>query len=116
MSVFMSKTPLNILKAGLAKLKKGVGECRKNILACLRRKENISNEEEQWLDNEANYMEEDTVVDLLDKASDYQHGVSRLTTQQKIVVKKLMELGSGIKKIAGNKRKHMASLLLCSKN
>jgi chaperonin cofactor prefoldin len=59
------------------------------------------------LDNEANFVDEDAVVDLLEKASDYKHGLKRLNSQQKILVEKLKELGGNIKKVAGSKRKRM---------
>jgi hypothetical protein len=57
-----------------------------------------------WLDNEANLADEDTVIDLLKNASDYEHGLEQSEPRQKMVVDRLMELGGGVKKAIGNKR------------
>ena len=43
------------------------------------------------MDNAGNIVDEEAVVDLLENASDYEHG-------QKILVKKLKELGGGVYK------------------
>ena len=59
------------------------------------------------MDNKANFVNEDPVVDLLDKASNYEHGLEHLNLQQKVLLEKLTELGGGIKKVAGHKRKRM---------
>ncbi|KAJ7744424.1 hypothetical protein B0H16DRAFT_1455047 [Mycena metata] len=45
------------------------------------RKKKISYADEEWLDQEGNFMEEDTVVHTLENASDYEHGFKRLTTK-----------------------------------
>ena len=49
---------------------------------CLNR---ISDEDEEWLDNAGNTVDE-AVLDLLENASDYEHGLAQLTAQQKILV------------------------------
>jgi len=69
--------------------------------------EKISAEEEEWLDTDANLVDEEAVIDLLEKAPDYEHGLMQLNSQQKSLVDKLVELGCGIKKVAlsENKRK-----------
>ncbi|THU75231.1 hypothetical protein K435DRAFT_707514 [Dendrothele bispora CBS 962.96] len=100
----MAPNPLNSLKKGLSILKKRTDAKAKDLRAKLARCETISAAEEQWLDNEANIIDEQLVLDKLGQASDYDHGLERLNSQEKGVVKKLMELGSGIE-IAGNKRK-----------
>lgn len=103
----MGKKPLEVLKAGLARLKETI-KTRKDALSTrLSNRERISEEDEHWLDNEANFVNEDAIVDLLDKASDYERGLERLDSQQKILLEKLKELGGGIKKAAGHKRKRM---------
>jgi hypothetical protein len=101
----MSKNPLNVLKSGLTKLKNLTKTKKDDLLAHLHRKEEISNEEEEWLDNATNLVDEEAIIDLLEKASDYERGLTRLNSQQKSLVDKLKELGGGIKKVAGNKRK-----------
>lgn len=92
----MSKNPLHTLRKGLAKLKDSVEARRDNLLACLNRKERISDEDEEWLDNAGNLVDEEAIVDLLERASDYQTGFAQLTLQQKSLVKKLKELSGDI--------------------
>jgi len=103
----MGKKPLEVLKAGLARLKETIKTRKDALSARLFNKEHISEEDEHWLDNNANFVDEDAVVDLLDKASNYERGLERLNSQQKVLLEKLKELGGGIKKVAGHKRKHM---------
>ena len=84
-----------------------------DLLARLNGKEKISDEDEEWLDNAGNVIEEEAVVDLPDNASDYEQGLTQLTSQQKILVKKLKELGGGVNKalLRGNKRKSTCNVL-----
>ena len=62
----MSENPLHVLQKGLqvAKLKDSVKERKDNLLACLNRKERISDEDEEWLDNAGNTVDEEAVLDL----------------------------------------------------
>ena len=94
----MSENPLHVLQKGLAKLKDSVRERKNNLLACLNRKERISDEDEEWLDNAGNTVDEEAVLDLLENTSDYEHSLAQLTAQQKILVEKLKELGGERKK------------------
>ena len=96
----MSENPLHVLQKGLqvAKLKDSVKERKDNLLACLNRKERISDEDEEWLDNAGNTVDEEAVLDLLENMSDYEHSLAQLTAQQKILVEKLKELGGERKK------------------
>ena len=109
----MSETPLHVLHKGLAKLKDSVKERKENLLACLNRKEKISDEDEEWLDNGGNVVDEEAVLNLLENESDYEHSLTQLTSQQKILVEKLKELGGERKKTAlfGNKRKSKCNVL-----
>ena len=109
--LLMSKNPLDVLKKGLSKLKNSVKERRDHLLAFLNRKEKISDEDEEWLDNAGNVVDEEAVVDLLENASDYEHGLIRLTSQQKSLVEKLKELGGKGNKLLGVKRKSMCNTL-----
>ena len=105
----MSENPLHVLKKNLqvAKLKDSVKERKDNLLACLNRKERISDEDEEWLDNAGNTVDGEAVLDLLENTSYYEHGLAQHTAQQKILVEKLKELGGERRKTAlfGNKRK-----------
>jgi hypothetical protein len=59
------KNPLHVLQKGLAKLKDAVKGRKDNLLACLNGKEKISDEDEEWLDNAGNLVDEEAIVDLL---------------------------------------------------
>jgi hypothetical protein len=107
----MLSHPLQVLKSGLTKLKNNVKTRKDDLLTRLHNKETLSAVDEEWLDNEANHVEEEALVDLLENASDYEHGLARLNSQKKTLVEKQKELGGGIKTalVVGKKRKHMFS-------
>lgn len=57
------------------------------------------------MDNTGNLVDEEHVVDILDKTSDYERGLGRLGQEEKSIVQKLMQLaGAGS---ASKKCKHM---------
>jgi len=58
----MSKTALDVLKYGLVKLKNHAKARKDGLLACLQRKEKVSTEEEEWLDNAANPVDEEVII------------------------------------------------------
>ncbi|KAK0484423.1 hypothetical protein IW261DRAFT_1416382 [Armillaria novae-zelandiae] len=101
----MSKKLLDVLKNGLAKLKEQVKAWKNDILDCLAKKQPVCDDDEHWLDNEANLVEEITILNLLDQASDYERGMKRLNSQQKSLVEKLKGLGSGIKNLVSSKKR-----------
>jgi hypothetical protein len=65
----MVSKPLEALKKGLFILKKHTKARADNIRARLARKEKVSDADEQWLDNEANVVEEEMVIEKLENAS-----------------------------------------------
>ena len=65
----MSKNPLYVLQKSLAKFNDSVKERKDNLLACLNRKERISDEDEEWLDNAGNTVDGEAVLDLLENTS-----------------------------------------------
>jgi hypothetical protein len=68
----MSKKPLKILKSGLSHLKETIKVRKDKILQCLSRKEQISDNDANWLDNEVNLVEEEHVISILENAHDYE--------------------------------------------
>jgi hypothetical protein len=104
----MAPKPLEVLKKGLAKFKETVKVRKKELSAKLARAETISSLDEQWLDNEANTVDEQQVLDTLESASDYERGLERLDDGGKAIVKKLREWAGDLAKVAGNKRKRMS--------
>jgi hypothetical protein len=100
----MSRKPLEVLKTGVSQLKAQIKACKDELLSKLSNREQILSNDKTWLDNEANLVDEDTVINLLENTSDYECGLEQLEPRQKTVVDRLMELG-GVKKAIGNKRK-----------
>lgn len=81
----MPKNPLDVLKSGLTNLKNLTKTRKDDLLACLHRREKISaSDEEEWLDNAANPVDEEAIVVLLENASDYERGLTRLNSQRKL--------------------------------
>ncbi|KIJ90741.1 hypothetical protein K443DRAFT_116166 [Laccaria amethystina LaAM-08-1] len=88
----MAPKPLNILKKGLEKFSNSI-KTRKDVLTSkLSRRESISSADERWLDFEANTVDEERILNDLERASDYERGLERLDADGKAIVKKLREL------------------------
>ena len=87
----MAPRPLDILKKGLAKFTTSI-KARKDVLTTkLAKKEPIPPSDEEWLDNEANVIDEERVLEALEAASDYERGVAKLDDTGKPIVQKLRE-------------------------
>ena len=109
----MALSSLNILKKGLEKLENAVKDRKQKLEASLAEKRAISTVDEQWLDNEANTVDEKCIINMLEDALDYERGVARLDNKVKAVVMKLKEWAGGIAhKIANasSKRKYTRPL------
>jgi len=102
------KSPLELLKCGLAKLKSGIKERADILRACLAREEKISSEDEDWLDNSGNLVDEQAVVDRLDDTSDYERSLQRLNSREQAIVKTLLETAGAIAKTVTGKRKRVS--------
>jgi ribosome assembly protein YihI (activator of Der GTPase) len=57
------QNPLNVLRKAFSKLKKSFENCRKDLLDRLAKKETLSNDDENWLDNDGNLVNEEHVID-----------------------------------------------------
>ena len=66
----------------------------------------ILSQDEKWLDQEANFVDEQQVLDALEKASDHERGLEHLDDKQKGLVRKLWEMAGDLAKVVGKKRKH----------
>jgi hypothetical protein len=100
----MPETHLSVLRAGLTKLRELTNTRKNELLAQLQNQEKISSVDKEWLDNEGNLVDEEAVVSLLETASDYESGLVQLSSQQKILVEKLIKLGGGTQ-LPAKKRK-----------
>lgn len=105
----MTLKPLDVLKKGLKLLQHRFKARRETIQARIAEKKSISSEDEKWLDGEANLTDEHQVLDVLERASNYESGLGQLNEGQKGVVNKLREVAGDLTKIAGKKRKRACS-------
>ena len=101
----MTLNPLDILKKGLSKFKKTIKTWGDELNSKLAQEEIISSLDEHWLDNEANTVDEQWILDTLESASDYNQGVEQLDEKGKATVRKLREWAGNLAKVAGTKRK-----------
>ena len=85
----MVLNPLDVLKKGLAKIQSEVAERRQRVEAKLKRREAVTEEEENWLDTVANTANEEQVIDELEQASDYERGLGRLDEIKRNMVNRL---------------------------
>ena len=108
----MAPKPLNILKKGLEKFSTSIKTRKDALTLKLSRRESISSADERWLDFEANTVDEEHILNDLERASDYERGLERLDADGKAIVKKLRELAGDLMKVAGNKQKR-AYMILC---
>ena len=99
----MAKSPLEVLRKGLNILQQQVKEKKETLKAKLQKNEKISQVDEEWLDGEGNLIDEEHVVEMLEKASDYEMGMQDLNDGEKNIVQKLRELAGDVKKIIGTK-------------
>jgi hypothetical protein len=103
----MALDSLDILKKGLKTLSEQVKARKVKLEAQLAEGNPISPEEEQWLDWEANLVDEERVLDSLEKASDYERAFESLDEGQKGTVKRLQQAAGAAKGIPGKKRKRV---------
>jgi hypothetical protein len=79
---------------------------RETLLTQLAAKTPIAPEDEEWLDQAGNAVDEIQALNLLKKASDYERGYDRLSDKLKAAVQRLREFAGDVVKISGKKRKH----------
>jgi len=108
----MTLKPLEILKNGLSKFKKTIEVRKDELNRKLARKETISSSDERWLDNEANIIDEQRILETLESASDYERGVEKLDDKGKAIVKKLRQWAGDLVKVAGKKRRRTVFFFL----
>jgi hypothetical protein len=96
--------PLNVLRKAFSKLKKSFEKRRKDLLDRLARREKLTDDDENWLDNDGNLVTEERVIDTLDAASDFERGVERLSDDEKAAFQRLRQ-AAGLQ--PSKKRKRM---------
>jgi predicted nucleic acid-binding Zn-ribbon protein len=86
--------PLNVLRKAFSKLKKSFEKRRKDLhhlLDRLARRAKLTDDDENWLDNDGNLVTEERVIDTLDAASDFERGVERLSDDEKAAFQRLRQ-------------------------
>ena len=101
----MALKPIKILKKGLSKLTEKIKDHRDELNTKLAWKETILSLDEHWLDNEANTVGEQHVIDTLESTSDYEQEFQRLNENGKMTEK--TEGAGNLAKVPGNKWKHI---------
>jgi hypothetical protein len=108
---------IELLKKGFAALEKHVTERKATLEARLKKAERLDDADSSWLDGPANLIDEQQALELLDGASDYERGLSRLVPKHQAAVQRLKEFADGMKtsvlasKVPGAKRKSVCSPL-----
>jgi hypothetical protein len=100
---------LDILKKGLKVLENRVKAKKETLQAQLAKRKPISQEDEQWLDHNANLVDEQRILEALENASDYERGLERLDEEQKGVVRRLQEAAGNLSTVVGKKRKRTSN-------
>ena len=68
----MAPNSIATLKKGLAQFSKKIKARKDKLTDMLAKNEKISDDDEHWLDHEANTVDEQRVLDILEAASDYE--------------------------------------------
>lgn len=103
---------LDTLKKGLDTLKKQVNKRQNQLSSRISAGKPISAEEEEWLDNGGNLVDEVHVVDTLEKASNYERAYDGLEDRYKAAVLRLLKLGNKGAQVANNKRKSLSVIVM----
>jgi len=106
----MALDPLEVLRKGLKVLESQVKTRKEALQTRLAERKSISLQDEQWLDNDANLVDEQQVLEALENASDYDQGVARLNEEQKAIVRKLREAAGDVSKVVGKKRSRASAI------
>lgn len=99
---------LDVLK-GLCKLQTQIQGRKNDLLACLHQNKKISKEGKQWLYQDTNLVDEEALINVHKKASDYKCKLASFNEQKQSLIQKLMAAGTkkrGIT-IPEKKRAHM---------
>ena len=104
--------PLEALKKGLECLRSKIKTKRDHLLRQLADRKSISPSEKHWLDNDANLVDEERILDILERESDYERGIERLDDEGKAVVTKLRELADDMFPKVSKKRKRELFIII----
>ena len=97
---------LRVLKKGFDRLTESTKARRDAILARVKRGEKVSDADERFIDQEANLVDEQAVLDTLEESSDFERDIGKLSEKDKSVVNRLKaaagSVGKAFKKVASS--------------
>ena len=99
----MPLNPLEALRKGLKVLENRVKPRKEVLQARLAERKSILSQDKQWLNHNANLVDEQLVLEALENVSDYEQAFATLDDEKKGVVKKLYEAAGELSKIARKK-------------
>ena len=88
----MAPKAIEIIKRGLKVLEATFALRKSQLLARRAENKSITSEDERWLDEEGNLVDEHVAVDVLEKASDFEKAIDALPEQQQAAVTRLREM------------------------
>ena len=88
---------IELLRKGLTALEKHVAKRKAAIEDRLKKKEHVDDDDTTWLDGPANLIDERRALDLIENASDYEKGLSRLDQGLRAAVERMKEFAAGVK-------------------
>lgn len=109
----MTKKLLAVLREGLSRLKETNSRRREEITAAITAQQLVSPDDEDWLDNAGNHVEEQQLIDELEQATNLEQAVAGLGERQKGLVARLKEMAGGVAVKVAKKRKSMQHNCLC---
>jgi hypothetical protein len=99
--------PLEVLRKGLAVLENQIKVKHSKLTALVSTGKSISSDDEEWLDNSGNTVDEVYAINTLENASDYERGYNGLEDKYKATVLRLRELAGDLIKVVDKKRKSL---------
>lgn len=101
---------VEVLQKGLKIVTNCIKLRKKALQAQLAEGASISSEDKQWLDHDANLVDELHVLEVLEDSPDYEQAFSRLDGEQKEIVRRLHKATHDLSKAVGKKQKYMSSI------
>ena len=86
---------LDAAKQGFLRLKERIEPRLRHIKKKREDKEPLTQSEDEWVDGEGNIVDEEILVDELDRASDPDRAAAKLDERQAHTLKRLLSVGNG---------------------
>ena len=83
--------PIDYLWKGLKKLESQHQGRKEKLLAELKAKKTISEDDQEWLDGAANFVDEECIIEALESEADYESAMRTLSASNQVIFDKLMK-------------------------